>query len=103
MACKKRFGDGVKGNVVFWVKEAMALVRKNHVGHGNTLGPHGGDDLIRLRHLATYVVGAMADQHRLRYIPSAMQWGARAKECAAFLGSGITDPQALLLVPVCPV
>ena len=65
MGHQERLGDGVERQPVLRDGKAVPLLRVQHVGHGQILGPHRRDDLVGLGLLDARIVGALADQQRL--------------------------------------
>ena len=62
-----------------------------HVGDRQVLGAHGRDDLVGLGLLDARVVGALADQQRLRDLVGGVQRRALLSSLRALLGARIAD------------
>src|SRR3989442_636527 len=98
MAGEERLHDGLEGDIVLGPRESMSLVGIDDIDYRNALLSHRCDDLVALGHPAAHIVGAVADQHRLRDVAGPVQRGARLEQREALRSAGIANAAALLLV-----
>ena len=88
---QERLRDGVEREAVLRHGKAVPLLGVEHVGDGQALGAHGGDDLVGLGLLDARVVGALADQQRLGDGAGRIQRRALLQQLAPGLGARIAD------------